>query len=72
MRKEKLQIDEHKIVVENITNDATLRSALLRDIDDKSGYPCPRCKKRYTDEEKLKVHLASHYKVWFTLYLFTF
>ncbi|XP_032663184.1 zinc finger protein 626-like [Odontomachus brunneus] len=62
MRKEKLQIDEHKIDMENITNDATLRSALLRGIDDKSGYPCPRCKKRYNDEDKLRAHLASHYK----------
>lgn len=63
MRKEKLQLaDQHK-VVENAANDTTLQGALLRGAEDKDGFACPRCKKRYSDEEKLKVHLASHGKV---------
>lgn len=63
MRKEKLQLtDQHKIVVENATSD-TIRGALLRGTEDKGGYACPRCKKKYSDEDKFKVHLASHGKV---------
>ncbi|KAL6424470.1 hypothetical protein ACFW04_009907 [Cataglyphis niger] len=63
MRKEKLQLaDQHKVVVENAANDTTLQGALLRGVEDKDGFACPRCKKRYSDEEKLKVHLASHGK----------
>lgn len=64
MRKEKLQLtDQHKVVVENAANDTTLQGALLRGAEDKGGFACPRCKKRYSDEDKLKVHLASHGKV---------
>lgn len=64
MRKEKPQLaDQHKVVVENAASDTTLRGALLRDAEDKGGYACTRCKKRYSDEDKLKAHLASHGKV---------
>jgi len=69
MRKEKLQqTDQQKIdiKIENTASDATLRGALLRGTEDK-GYPCPRCKKRYNDEDKLKTHLASHGKVHLTV-----
>ncbi|XP_072763079.1 uncharacterized protein [Anoplolepis gracilipes] len=63
MRKEKLQLtDQQKVIVENAASDTTLRGALLRGAEDKGGYACPRCKKRYSDEDKLKVHLASHSK----------
>jgi len=66
MRKEKLQqTDQQKIDIENTASDATLRGALLRGTEDKV-YPCPRCKKRYNDEDKLKAHLASHGKVHLT------
>lgn len=64
MRKEKLQLPDqhHKVVVENATSDTTLRGALLRGAEDKGGYACPRCKKRYSDEDRLKAHLATHGK----------
>ncbi|TGZ37770.1 POZ-, AT hook-, and zinc finger-containing protein 1 [Temnothorax longispinosus] len=62
-RKEKLQqTDQQKVDIENTASEATLRGALLRGTEDKGGYPCPRCKKRYNDEDKLKAHLASHGK----------
>lgn len=63
MRKEKLHQADHKIDMDNIASDATLRGALLRGIEDKNGCPYPRCKKRYSDEDKLKAHMASHGKV---------
>jgi len=64
MRKEKLQLaDQHKVVVENAASDTTIRGTLLRGAEDKGGYACPRCKKKYSDEDKFKVHLASHGKV---------
>lgn len=64
MRKEKLQLtDQHKAVVENAASDTTIRGTLLRGAEDKGGYACPRCKKKYSDEDKLRVHLASHGKV---------
>ncbi|KAL6254890.1 hypothetical protein P5V15_014232 [Pogonomyrmex californicus] len=64
MRKEKLQqAEQQKVDIENTASDATLRDALLHDIEEKGGYFCPRCKKRYNDEDKLKVHLASHGKI---------
>lgn len=63
MRKEKLQQADQKIVMENAASDATLRGALLRGAEDKGGCPYPRCKKRYSDEDKLKSHIASHGKV---------
>lgn len=73
MRKEKLQqTDQQKVDVENTASDATLRGALLRGTEDKGGYPCPRCKKRYNDENKLKAHLASHGKVCLIQYSFKF
>lgn len=63
MRKEKLQLaDQHKVVVENAASDTTIRGTLLRGAEDKGGYGCPRCKKKYSDEDKFKVHLASHGK----------
>lgn len=73
MRKEKLQqTDQQKVDIENTVSDATLRGALLRGTDEKGGYPCPRCKKRYNDENKLKAHLASHGKVRLIQYSFKF
>ncbi|XP_036142680.1 zinc finger protein 782 [Monomorium pharaonis] len=64
LRKEKQmqQTDQPKIdiKVENTGSDSTLRSALLRGTEDKGGYFCPQCKKRYNDEDKFRVHLASH------------
>lgn len=66
MRKEKLQqTNEQKVDIDtNTASDATLRGALLRGTEDKGKYPCPRCKKRYNDEDKLKAHLlVSHGKV---------
>lgn len=71
MRKEKLQQTDQKVDIENTASDATLRGALLRGTEDK-GYPCPRCKKRYNDEDKLKAHLASHGKVHLIQYSFKF
>lgn len=63
MRKEKIiQVNQQKPDLENAINDTTLQGALLRGVEDK-GFPCPRCKKRYSDEDKLKVHLVSHGKV---------
>lgn len=71
MRKEKLQqTDQQKVDIENTASDATLRGALLRGTEDKGGYPCPRCKKRYNDEDKLKAHLASHGKVRLLIFKF--
>ncbi|XP_011168927.1 zinc finger protein 782 [Solenopsis invicta] len=66
MRMEKLQQNNQSkvnIKVENTESDATLRGNLLHDTEDKGGqYSCPRCKKRYNDENKFKAHLASHNK----------
>jgi len=70
MRKEKvLLVNQQKPDIENTISDATLQGTLLRGMEDKSGYLCPRCKKRYSDEDKLKAHLASHGKVLFHLLL---
>ncbi|XP_012219497.1 zinc finger protein OZF-like isoform X1 [Linepithema humile] len=63
MRKEKLHQPDQKVDMENSASDATLRRALLRGVEDKSGCPYPRCKKRYSDEDKLKAHVASHGKI---------
>jgi len=66
MRKEKvLLVNQQKPDIENTISDATLQGTLLRGMEDKGGYLCPRCKKRYSDEDKLKAHLISHGKVLF-------
>ncbi|KAL0113423.1 hypothetical protein PUN28_012525 [Cardiocondyla obscurior] len=64
MRKEKSQqqADQPKVNIENTASNTTLRGALLRGTEDKSGYPCPRCKKKINDEDKLRAHLDSHNK----------